>query len=77
MLDRGLRDDRGAGGVVTALLNPDVELLNGVQRLAEACVSPGIAIAAGRLVDSNGKLWALIASSQTWDGEPHITLYAL
>jgi len=28
-----------------------------------------------RLVDSEGKLRALIASSQTWDGEPHITLY--
>jgi N-acetylglucosaminyl-diphospho-decaprenol L-rhamnosyltransferase len=36
------------------LLNPDVELLNGVEPLAEACASPGVAIAAGRLVDSDG-----------------------
>ncbi|MCE9544146.1 MAG: hypothetical protein K8T25_01270 [Planctomycetia bacterium] len=28
-----------------------------------------------RLVDSNGKLRALITSSKTWDGEPSITLF--
>jgi N-acetylglucosaminyl-diphospho-decaprenol L-rhamnosyltransferase len=36
------------------LLNPDVELLDKVEPLAEACTGSGIVIAAGRLVDSSG-----------------------
>jgi N-acetylglucosaminyl-diphospho-decaprenol L-rhamnosyltransferase len=36
------------------LLNPDVELLDSVEPLAEACAGPDVAIAAGRLVDSKG-----------------------
>jgi len=36
------------------LLNPDAELLDSVDALAEACANPDVAIAAGRLVDANG-----------------------
>jgi N-acetylglucosaminyl-diphospho-decaprenol L-rhamnosyltransferase len=36
------------------LLNPDVELLNSVEPLAEACCVSDVVIAAGRLVDSKG-----------------------
>src|SRR5258707_4252647 len=36
------------------LLNPDVELLNSVEPLAEACGESDVVIAAGRLVDSKG-----------------------
>jgi N-acetylglucosaminyl-diphospho-decaprenol L-rhamnosyltransferase len=37
------------------LLNPDVELLDSVEPLAEACTKPGVAIAVGRLIGSNSE----------------------
>src|SRR5260370_38129584 len=36
------------------LLNPDVELLDSVEPLEEACAAADVVIAAGRLVDSKG-----------------------
>lgn len=37
------------------LLNPDVELLGGLDHLVEACSEPGVAAAAGKLVDETGR----------------------
>jgi len=37
------------------LLNPDAELLTGIERLVEECGRPGIAAAGGKLVDGTGR----------------------
>ena len=37
------------------LLNPDAELLSGVEALVEACRQPGVGAAGGKLVDSAGR----------------------
>ena len=40
------------------LLNPDVELSTSVEPLAEACSREGVGLAAGQLMDENGKVQA-------------------
>jgi GT2 family glycosyltransferase len=50
--------NQGIGSLETPyvlLLNPDAEVISGLDALVEACSAPGVAAAAGKLIDDDGR----------------------